>query len=142
MPIRGINEVRDKLRNLEKGVIHPKAVKAVTEVMIVAAGYAASLTPIDTSNLINSQYREIKLSGRKIIGTIGYTASYAAAVHEMSGKLKGKPRAMFGNAGFGGGTGVGNYWDPDAEPGFLRKAFENADARAAIDDVIKRNMEI
>jgi len=58
-------------------------------------------------------------------GRVGYTASYAARVNAAGGTLKGKPRP----------DGSGNYWDPDAEPYFLRKGFERdgiADIKATI----------
>lgn len=146
MPVKGLKEVRQQLKGTFGKIKGPMVGKALTEVLITAAGFAATMTPIDTSNLINSQYREINTKGKKVVGAIGYTAAYAAAVHGMSGKLKGLPRKDFGvtRAGesFGGGTGVGNYWDPDAEPGFLRKAFEDPDARAAIDEVMRRHMLI
>lgn len=146
MPVKGLKEVRNSLHKLIGEISGPMSEKALTEVLIDAAGFAALMTPIDTSNLINSQFRKVENVDGKVRGTLGYTAAYAAAVHEMSGKLKGQPRQDFGvtRAGesFGGGTGVGNYWDPDAEPGFLRKAFEDADAVSAITATIKRNMKL
>lgn len=99
--------------------------RAVYNVLQAGAAYSDMLTPVDTSNLINSRYApQIQRSDGKVSGTVGYTAEYAAAVHNMSGKLKGQPREGFGNAGFGGGTGKGTYWSPDAEPKFLEKGFE------------------
>lgn len=99
--------------------------RAVYNVLQAGAAYSDMLTPVDTSNLINSRYApQIQRSDGKVSGTVGYTAEYAAAVHNMSGKLKGQPREAFGKAGFGGGTGNGTYWSPDAEPKFLEKGFE------------------
>ncbi len=102
--------------------------KAITEMLIVGGANASTLTPIDSSNLINSQGRKTWDTGTGKAGAVYYGAKYAGAVHEMSGKLKGQPRAHFGvtRAGqeFGGGTGTGNYWDPDAEPKFLTKGME------------------
>ena len=107
-----------------------KAQRGMTQALILGASEATSMTPIDTSTLINSQFKDVRKEGVAIVGTVGYTAEYALAVHEASGKLKGQPRADFGttSAGvsFGGGSGRGNYWDPDAEPKFLAKGFENA----------------
>lgn len=39
-------------------------------------------TPIDTSTLINSQFRETKVNGTRITGRVGYSASYAVYVHD------------------------------------------------------------
>jgi hypothetical protein len=113
------------------------AEKALTEVLIAAAGFAATMTPIDTSNLINSQFRMITAKNTKVTGMIGYTAAYAAAVHDKPGTLLGTntPRSK-------SDPSRGNVWDPDAEPGFLIKAFEDDDARSAIDDIMERNMRL
>lgn len=137
MPVRGLKEVRQQLKRVFGDISGPRAEKTLAEVLITAAGFAATMTPIDTSNLINSQYRKITAYGTRVVGAIGYTAAYAAAVHDKPGTLLGKnvPRST-------SDPSRGNVWDPDAEPEFLRKAFEDSDARAAIDAIIKRGMSI
>jgi len=61
-----------------------------------------------------------------------------------SGKLKCQPRAHFGTTKdgkqFGGGTGVGRYWDPSAEPVFLTKGFN--DNRELVDQAFYGAMKI
>jgi len=131
MPVRGVNEVRSRLRRTMQNIGGPLSQRTITEALVIGMGYAALITPVDTSNLINSAYREVKNSGDGWYGRGGYTAAYAAAVHGLSGRLDGEPRANFGASGFGGGTGVGNYWDPRAEPEFLLKGFE----RDGVDDI-------
>lgn len=137
MPVKGLREVRQSLKRITGEISGPMAEKALTEVMIVAAGYAATMTPIDTSNLINSQFRQITNSGSKVSAMLGYTAAYAAAVHDAKGTLKGTntPRSATDPS-------RGNVWDPDAEPEFLRKAFEDSDARRDIDATIERHMKL
>lgn len=137
MPVRGLQQVRKNLNKAFQDISGPRAEKTLTEVLITAAGFAATMTPIDTSNLINSQYRKIAAYGTRVVGAIGYTAAYAAAVHDAKGTLKGTntPRST-------SDPSRGNFWDPDGEPEFLRKAFEDSDARAAIDAIIKRGMKI
>lgn len=137
MPVRGLKEVRQQLKRVFGDIQGPRAEKTLTEVLITASAFAATMTPIDTSNLINSQYRKITAYGTRVVGAIGYTAAYAAAVHDAPGTLKGTntPRST-------SDPSRGNFWDPDGEPEFLRKAFEDTDARAAIDAVIKRGMKI
>lgn len=64
------------------------AVRAIHTSMIVGATQAALYTPIDTSTLINSQYREVVINGTRITGRVGYTANYAAYVADPSIKMK------------------------------------------------------
>lgn len=142
MPVKGIKQANTQLRKLVRGIAGPRAAATLTEVLIVAQGYATLWTPADTGNLRNSQYRIVEQYTGGIRGRVGYTARYAAAVHEASGKLRGQPRAHFGKTragvAFGGGTGKGNYWDPDGRPGFLREAFEQPD----IDVIVRRGMNL
>ena len=126
--VKGVNDVVKRLNKFIDDTQGKKAARAAYMAMDAVALDAAVATPIDTSTLINSQYRQLDVQGGKIIGKIGYTAAYALAVHNASGKLKGKPRADFGvtrdGKAFGGGTKTGNYWDPHGEPQFLLKALK------------------
>lgn len=133
MAVRGLKETRQKLNKLIGEISGPKAEKAITEVLIIGSGHAAQMTPIDTSNLANSQYRIVKQVGNTIRGMVGYTAKYAAAVHDASGKLRGKPRDP-------NDFSRGNFWDDEGEPEFLRKGFE--DYLNEIEAAIKRNMQV
>lgn len=137
MPVKGLKEVRQRLKKELANISGTLPERALQEVLIVASGFAATMTPIDTSALINSQFRMVETSGKKVKGTMGYTAAYAAAVHDKPGTLLGTntPRSK-------SDPSRGNVWDPDAEPEFLRKAFEDPDARADIDAVIARRMKI
>ena len=137
MPVKGLKEVRVSLHQLMGEISGPMAEKALTEVMIVAAGFAAVMTPIDTSNLINSQFRHISKTSNGVTSMLGYTAAYAAAVHDKKATTLGKNVPRDRND-----PSRGNFWDPDAEPGFLRKAFEEPDARADIDAVVARYMKL
>lgn len=137
MPVKGLKEVRQRLKKEMENISGTLPEKTLLEVLIVASGFAATMTPIDTSNLINSQFRRVETSGTKVKGIMGYTAEYAAAVHEKPGTLlnTNTPRSK-------SDPSRGNVWDPDAEPEFLRKAFEDPDARADIDAVVKRRMKV
>lgn len=141
MPVKGIERVKRGFRIAVKEIGEGKTERAVYETLSQGSAMAAQMTPIDSSNLVNSQYApQIDVKEGKVSGSVGYTASYAAAVHEASGKLKGKPRADFGTTragvGFGGGTGNGNYWDPNAEPEFLSKGFDQI--KGAVPAILKR----
>lgn len=137
MPVKGLKEVRQRLKKELANISGTLPEKTLLEVLIVASGFAATMTPIDTSNLINSQFRRVETSGTTARGIMGYTAAYAAAVHEKPGTLlnTNTPRSK-------SDPSRGNVWDPDAEPEFLRKSFEDPDARADIDAVVKRRMKV
>lgn len=144
MPIKGLSEVKRNIKKEITDIATKKAERAVTIALIIGMGNASTLTPVDTGTLINSQFRKINRKTGMVSGEAGYTAAYALAVHNASGKLKGKPRADFGTTrdgvSFGGGTGVGKYWDPGAEPKFLKKGFE--EERAAIDAAVYKEMKV
>lgn len=129
MPIRGLKEARQRTREAF-GTIGKKASRTMVEILIAGRSYTLMLTPIDTSNLVNSAFIDVRTRKNGVSGRFGFTAAYAAAVHGMPGTLKGQPRP----------DGNGNYWDPDAEPEFVRKGFE--DNRRQLDAVVQRGMKI
>lgn len=128
MPIKGAKRVRERIKQELKEIADKKTAEVLWRVGMIGGGYAALLTPVDTSFLINSQYQEIDNTPTGMQLRLGYTARYAEWVHDMPGKLKGQPRENFGRTSdgveFGGGTGNGEYWDPNAEPEFLRKGID------------------
>lgn len=135
-----IRRVKNNTKNIFKEIAGPTTEKAVYALLSQGAALAATMTPVDTSTLINSQYApQIEQSNGTTVGHVGYTAEYAKWVHDAPGILKGQPRADFGktssNQSFGGGTGVGNYWDPAGEPKFLDKGMQEValTARATLE---------
>lgn len=153
MPVKNMGPVRSKLKATFEEIAGPMTEECITTVLIIGGGYADALTPIDLGTLVNSRFRSVKKVGDGWHGQYGYTAKYAAAVHDMSGKLKGQPREDFGMTSnrsefgpkmpeaFGGGSHTGNYWDPMGEPQWLTKGFER-DGLAEIKDAIKREMQL
>ena len=132
MAIKGMAQVRKNLRQQLTLAIPADAERAMHIATSIIGGYATLMTPVDTSNLINSQYRIVKNTGTKVVAAIGYTAKYAAAVHAKPGTLRG--------AGVMRPSGRGNYWDPDAEPQFLSKAGD--DNLSEIDQAVERAMKL
>lgn len=59
-----------------------RAARGMTQALVLGASEAAVLTPIDTSNLLNSQFRNVRAEDTRLIGTVGYTADYAVPVHD------------------------------------------------------------
>ncbi|MGR7479737.1 HK97 gp10 family phage protein [Klebsiella aerogenes] len=135
--VRGVREAKANLNRIIDNIQGRKVVRAIQSALILGSSRAAYYTPIDSSTLLNSQFREINVNGTKVTGRVGYSANYAAFVHDMPGKLKGQPRA---GSDFGGGTGKGNYWDPHGEPQFLKKGFD--EERDAITAVIKKELSL
>ena len=99
--------------------VEQKAARGVTQALILGASEASVMTPIDTSTLLNSQFRNVAKEGSKIVGTVGYTAEYAKYVHDPNVKQK--------------------FRRSTAEKEFLRKGFEEAEPniRAVITGAIK-----
>ena len=99
--------------------VEQKAARGVTQALILGASEASVMTPIDTSTLLNSQFRNVTKEGSKIVGTVGYAAEYARYVHDPNVKQK--------------------FRRSTAEKEFLRKGFEEAEPniRAVITGAIK-----
>jgi hypothetical protein len=135
MPARGVKQVRKKMAEVLGEIGSSMPEKAVYEALLIIDGNAALLTPVDTSNLINSRFIEVKKAPDGVHGRMGYTAEYAAAVHDAPGTLLGTNTPRDSND-----SSRGNAWDPNAEPEFLRKGAENA--RADIDRVVKKRMKL
>jgi len=118
--------LRDELQQYSDGKIN----RALNRLCFEASAMAAELTPVDTGNLINSRFVSVIDYATYAEARVGYTARYAKWVAEMPGTLRGQPRAHFGRTSggteFGGGTGRGRYWDPNAEPDFLNKGMRRA----------------
>lgn len=99
--------------------IGAKGERGMTQALILGASEASVMTPIDTSTLINSQYRRVEVEDSKVVGTVGYTAAYAVPVHDPENKQR--------------------FRRPSAEKEFLSKGFEAAEPniRAVIKGAIK-----
>lgn len=131
MPVKGVKQVQNNVTRLLADVSGPMSEKAVTEIMITGMAYAAEITPIDTSTLINSSYRKIYPLKTAVTGVAGYAASYAKYVNDARGTLVHTQRP----------DGNGYYWDPNAEPDFLKKGFER-DGIDDIKEIIKENYKL
>ena len=79
---RGLNNIRRNINALVKDIAGRRAYRAVQAALQEGSLVAALYTPIDTSTLINSQYREVVARGTRITGRIGYSANYAIYVQD------------------------------------------------------------
>lgn len=99
--------------------VQQKLARSMTQGLVLGASEASVLTPIDTSTLLNSQYRVVQPQGSRVVGTVGYTAEYAAPVHDPD-----NPQT---------------FRRASAQKEFLRKGFERAEPniRAVLSGAIK-----
>lgn len=118
--VRGIQQAKRNLDALIGDIQGRRAVRALQSALIIGSSQAAIFTPIDTSTLLNSQYRELSVNGARLTGRVGYTASYAAYVHDPS-----IPQ---------------NFRRATAQKEFLTKGFE--DSKDAITRAIKKEMSL
>lgn len=128
--LRGVRQAVERTSQIVDEIIATKAVRAMKSATYIIRTESATLTPIDTSTLINSQFDTVEVSGTRITGKVGYSAKYALYVHNASGKLTGKPRS----------NGNGTYWSPGGEPQFLTKG--GLRTKDLVDSVIKKEMKL
>lgn len=128
--LRGVRQAVERTSQIVDEIIATKAVRALKSAIYIIRTELATLTPIDTSTLIDSQFDAVEVSGTRITGKVGYSAKYALYVHNASGKLSGKPRS----------NGNGTYWSPGGEPQFLTKAAQRT--KDLVDSVIKKEMTL
>lgn len=118
--VRGIREAKANLNRIIQDVQGRKVVRALQSALIIGSSQAALYTPIDTSTLINSQFREITTNGTRVTGRVGYSANYAVYVHDPN-----IPQ---------------NFRRATARKEFLTKGFE--DTRSQIDAVVKKELSL
>jgi len=86
--VRGARECINQLNSIIGDVQGRKAVRAIQSALLIGGTRAALYTPIDTSMLINSQYREMFVNGSRLTGRVGYSANYAAYVHDPNHPMR------------------------------------------------------
>lgn len=118
--VGGIRKAKVNLGRIIDDISGRKRVRAIQSALIIGSSQAALYTPIDTSMLINSQYREITVDGVLVTGRVGYSANYALSVHDPNVKQ--------------------NFRRATAEKEFLTKGFE--DMRSQIDEVVHKELSV
>ncbi|ELQ5981152.1 HK97 gp10 family phage protein [Cronobacter sakazakii] len=118
--VRGIAQAKANLDALINDVQGRKVVRAVQSALLIGGAQAALYTPIDTSTLLNSQFREIDANGTRVTGRVGYSANYAVYVHDPNIPQK--------------------FRRATARKEFLTKGFE--DTREQIDRVMKQELSL
>ena len=118
--VRGIRQAKANLDRIIKDVQGRKVVRALQSALLIGSAQAAIYTAIDTSTLINSQFREIIVNGVRITGRAGYTANYAVFVHDPEVKQ--------------------TFRRATAQKEFLTKGFE--DTRSQMDTAVKKELSL
>ena len=118
--VRGISQAKAGLNRIINDVKGRKVVRALQSAMIIGSSQAALYTPIDTSTLINSQFRELISNGARVTARVGYSANYAVYVHDPEVKQ--------------------TFRRATAQKEFLTRGFE--DTRDQITAVIKRELSL
>ena len=118
--VKGISQAKRHLNTIVGDIQGRKVVRAMQSALIIGGTQAALYTPIDTSTLINSQFREITVNGNRVTGRVGYTANYAVYVHDPN-----VPQ---------------NFRRATAKKEFLTKGFE--ETRRQIDSAIAKEMSL
>ncbi|HAH9736196.1 TPA: HK97 gp10 family phage protein [Escherichia coli] len=118
--VSGISQAQKNLNALIGDIQGRKVVRAVQSALIIGGSQAALYTPIDTSTLLNSQFRDITVNGIRVTGRVGYSANYAMYVHDPN-----VPQT---------------FRRATAQKEFLTKGFE--DTRRQIDAVIAKEMSL
>lgn len=80
--LRGVQRTVRNTNRIIKDIQGRKIVRALQSAMLIGGARAALYTPIDTSALINSQFREIITNGAIVTGRVGYSTNYAVYVHD------------------------------------------------------------
>lgn len=109
--IEGMKGVLDALDNVARAM-EAKRARTLTRIGSIVKSAAVKNAPVDTGNLRASAYTELTDHGTVVIG---FTAAYAAAVHEKIEVNRGVPRTS--------GTKRGFYWSGGG-PKFLSRAVE------------------
>ncbi|HFD6845630.1 TPA: HK97 gp10 family phage protein [Enterobacter hormaechei] len=118
--VKGISQAKKNLNALVGDIQGRKVVRAMQSALIIGSSQAALYTPIDTSTLLNSQYRELINNGVRLTGRVGYTANYAVFVHDPN-----VPQT---------------FRRATAQKEFLTKGFE--DTRGQIDAVMRKELSV
>jgi hypothetical protein len=84
--VTGIREAKSRLNALIGDIRGRKVVRAMYKALYIGSTQASLYTPIDTSTLINSQFRDVRFDGVLLTGRVGYSANYAVYVHDPNVK--------------------------------------------------------
>lgn len=133
--MKGLDATKKGFDDFFKQVSKDKTRQAITAIATQGLAFSDMKTPIMDGHLINSRYGPIvEETSEGVSGRVGYTANYAAKVHEAKGSTKGKN--ILRNPAK---PEKGVFWSPDGEPKFLEKGFEEVEKN--IPQILKKLYE-
>ena len=137
--VKGVKQVSNNINRMIDSFEGRRTVRAIYSALYYIGLVSTEKVPIATSTLLNSQFRDVIAQSGRVTGKIGYSANYAAAVHEAKGVLLGTKTPRPVEPGEQPGS-MGNVWDVTGEPKFLEKPAE--DARSKVQDIILKEMSL
>ncbi len=125
--VKGLDKVLKNL-NSRFDAIPEKSMKGLLTGGLIVQRDAQKNVPVEYGVLRQSAFTRRARNDKTVKAVeVGFTAAYAAFVHEnLEQKLKGKPRP----------SGKGVYWGPQGEPRFLANAVVRNE-----DEIVRRVAE-
>ena len=137
--VKGVQQGQRNFNKIIENVQGKKAVRAIYSALFIIGSASAKEVPRDTSTLVNSQFRDVSVRDTRIIGKVGYSAAYAAAVHEAPGKyLYTQTDRPVKRGEAEGSRGV--IWGPGGNPKFLY--WPAKDSEDEVREAIAREMNL
>ncbi|WP_270735167.1 HK97 gp10 family phage protein [Leclercia adecarboxylata] len=118
--LRGVQRAVRNTNRILNDIQGRKVIRALQSAMLIGGARAALYTPIDTSALLNSQFREIITNGAVVTGRVGYSTNYAVFVHDPANPQR--------------------FRRSTAKKEFLTLGFE--EERSAIDAVVAKELSL
>ncbi|MDU6817773.1 MAG: HK97 gp10 family phage protein [Leclercia adecarboxylata] len=118
--VRGVQSTVRNMNRILNDIQGRKVIRALQSAMLIGGARAALYTPIDTSALLNSQFREIITNGAVVTGRVGYSTNYAVFVHDPANPQR--------------------FRRSTAKKEFLTLGFE--EERSAIDAVVAKELSL
>lgn len=118
--VKGVQKAARNMNRILNDITGRKIVRALQSSLLIGGARASLYTPIDTSALLNSQFREIISNGAIITGRLGYSTSYAVYVHDPANPQR--------------------FRRSTAKKEFLTAGF--AEERSAIDAVVAKELSL
>ncbi len=129
MPVKGAKAVKQTMKRIFKNISDKKAPQFVNAVLSIGENHSKELAPVEFSLLVNSIIKDIDVSNTIVSGSLSYNTKYAAAL-EFRADWKPRPTQLK----------KGPAWNPQAEPHYLKKGFEDQTSLSAIkkaEDIFK-----
>lgn len=138
--VRGLKDVNRRLNQQMERIGGPLTERFVTEVLIQIGARAAEYTPVDTSRLINSQWRQVRQAQGAWVGMIGYGIMPPGGERDPGTGERAPKRAQDYAVHVHDGPNK-NWQKASASNKFLAKGVEDA-IRQDLQELIRRNFNL